>query len=525
MKKEKEKMVNAVTHSLRVCVPVLKLNPSCRGSKSSSNSVFLKPFAKFPSLTTQIRHASFHRLPSFADTVSDSKHTTLLVETYHLHDSFRAFIAKLQREDSNPLHILAQDGDWSKDHFWAAVRFLQNSSRFAEILQVGTLIAVFNFVFNMWKNIEKSRISEFNYNKIIGLLCEDGIMEDALSALQEMKVQGIKPSLDTYNPIIHGLSGAGKFSDALRFLDEMKKSGLEPDSETYDGLIGAYGKFQMYDEMGECVKKMELDGCSLDHITYNILIQEYARGGLLQRMEKLYQRMLSKRMHLQYSTFVAMLKAYTTFGIVEKMEKFYGKVLNSKTCLEDDFIRKMAEVYIKNYMFSRLEDLALDLCSAFGESDLVWCLRLLSYACLLSKKGMHIVVQEMQDAKVNWNVSVANIIMLSYMKMKDFRHLRILLSQLPIYRVRPDIVTIGILLDANRIGFDGRGALESWRRIGYLDRVVELKTDSLVFTAFGKGHFLKSCEEVYSSLHPDDRERKKWSYNDLIALLKKKKKT
>ena len=48
----------------------------------------------------------------------------------------------------------------------------------------------------------------------------------------------------------------------------------------------------------------------------------------------------------------------------------------------------------------------------------------------------------MQDAKINWNVGVANIIMLAYVKMKDFMHLRILMSQLPIYRVQPDIVTL-----------------------------------------------------------------------------------
>jgi len=60
----------------------------------------------------------------------------------------------------------------------------------------------------------------------------------------------------------------------------------------------------------------------------------------------------------------------------------------------------------------------------------------------LSKKGADIVVREMQDAKINWNVGVANIIMLAYVKMKDFMHLRILMSQLPIYRVQPDIVTL-----------------------------------------------------------------------------------
>ncbi|KAK7311437.1 hypothetical protein RJT34_09575 [Clitoria ternatea] len=503
-------MENVFTHSYSQTHAVLVLSPNCRGGKSR-NGVFQKPFGKFPSPTTQICHLSFHPLPSLADTVSDSKHTTLLVETYHLHHSLRTLLAKLDKEGSCPLHILSQDGDWSKDQFWAVVRFLKNASRFTEIVQV----------FDMWKNIEKSRISELEYNKIISLLCEEGMMEDALSALHEMKLEGLKPSLETYNPIIHGLSREGKFSDALRFFDEMNESGLELETELYDGLLRAYGKFQMYDEMGKCVKKMELDGCPPDHITYNILIQEYSRGGLLQRTEKLYQRMLSKRMHLQSSTLVAMLEAYTRFGVVGQMERFYRKLNNSETRLEDDLVRKLAEVYIRNYMFSRLEDLGLDLHSAAGKSDLVWCLRLLSYACLLSKKGMDIVVREMQDAKVYWNATFANIIMLAYVKMKDFKRLRIFLSQLPIYRVRPDIVTVGILFDANRIGFDGSGTLETWRRMGYLYRVVEMKTDSLVLTAFGKGRFLKSCEDVYSSLHPEDREKKKWTYYDLIALLSK----
>ncbi|KAL1358219.1 pentatricopeptide repeat-containing protein At4g14190, chloroplastic [Arachis hypogaea] len=494
------------------------IHTETKSSKNKTIFFFFKPFSKFQSLTTQAHLASsIHPLspppppppPSTNNAVLDSKHTTLLVEAYHVHRGLGILLRKLDSVDGDPLRILTEDGDWPKEYFWAVVKFLKNASRFSEILQV----------FDMWKNIEKSRISELNYNKIISLLVEGGMMEGAMSTLQGMKIHGLKPSLDTYNPIIHGFSREGKFGEALCFLDEMKEFDLEPDTETYDGLIRAYGKFKMYDEIGKCVKKMELDGCSPDHITYNILIQEYSRGGVLQRMEKLYQRMISKRMRLQSSTLIAMLDAYTTFGMVEKMEMFYRKLLNSKTRLDDDLIRKVAEVYIKNYMFSRLEDLGLDLRSAFGESDLVWCLRLLSYACLLSRKGMDIIVQEMRDAKVHWNVTTANIIMLAYVKMRDFKRLRILLSLFPMYRVKPDIVTVGILFDANRIGFDGSGTLEAWRRMRYHYRVVEMETDSLVLTAFGKGHFLKSCEEMYSSLHPEYRERKTWTYHDLITLV------
>ncbi|KAK7329626.1 hypothetical protein VNO77_23796 [Canavalia gladiata] len=103
-------------------------------------------------------------------------------------------------------------------------------------------------------------------------------MEDALCAFQEMKIQGLKPSLDTYNPIIHRLSREGKFSDALLlfFFYEMKEFGLEPESETYDGLIRASGKFQMYDVRwnGKAISKNNV----------------------------------FKRMQLQYPTLVAMLR-------------------------------------------------------------------------------------------------------------------------------------------------------------------------------------------------------------------------
>lgn len=373
----------------------------------------------------------------------------------------------------------------------------------------------------MWKNIEKSRINGYYYEKIIGVLGEEGMFEEAVLAFQEMKRHGFDPSLGTYNVIIHGFAKKGNFDDALFYLNGMKEANLAPETDTYDGLIEAYGRYKMYDEMAVCVKKMELDGCSPDHITYNLLIREFSRAGLLKRMERVCQTMLSKKMDFQSSTLVAMLEAYARFGIVEKMEKIYRRLLNSKTPLKDDLIRKLAGVYIENYMFSRLDDLGLHVSSRFGATDFVWCLRLLSHACLLSRKGMDSIVQEMEEAKVSWNATVVNIIMLAYLKMKDFTHLRALLSQLPSHRMEPDMVTVGILLDAITFGFDGTGVLETWRKMGHLDRIVEMETDPLVLTAFGKGIFLRKCEEVYCSLEPQAREKSTWTYHNLIDLVLK----
>lgn len=377
-------------------------------------------------------------------------------------------------------------------------------------------------MFDLWKNIEKSRINELNYCKIIKMLGEEGLMEEAVLLFEEMKSCGLSPTLEVYNSMIHGFAQKGNFDDALVYLNEMREQNVAPETDTYEGLIEAYAKYEMYDEIGLCLKKMKLNGCPPDHITYNLLMRKFSKGGLLKRMESIYHTMISKRMYLQSSTLVAMLETYARFGILDKMEKFYIITLKTKTPLGEDLIRKLAEVYIDNYLFSRLETLGVDLSTTFGENDLLWCLRLLSHAFLFSRKGMDFVIQEMERANIPWNVTFANIILLTHLKMKDFTHLRISLSQLT-HSVEPDIVTVGILFDAIGMGFDGTGTLETWKRMDFFYKAVEMNTDPVVITAFGKGNFLQNCERAYSSLEPEVREKKSWTYNNLVDLVFKHK--
>ncbi|CAK9139713.1 unnamed protein product [Ilex paraguariensis] len=488
-----------------------------RPSKPSKTLIIVSCSSTNPSAAFHLKKRSQHQpspCPS-AKPHSNSKETGSALETSHqIQRLKRTLLQKLRHRDSDPLQILKYDGDWSKEQFWAVVRFLKQTSRTKEVLQV----------FDSWKKKEKSRINEFNYEKIIGLLVEEGLIEEAVVGFEEMKSHGLKPSLDIYNSVIHGFARKGRFEDALCYMKGMEEIGLKPDTETYDGLIQAYGSHRMYDEMGQCVKEIESNGCLPDHVTYNLLIQEFARAGLLTKMESTYQTLLSKKMDLQSSTLIAMLEAYAYFGILDKMEKVYRRVLNSKTFLKEQLIRKLAGVYIENRMLSKLDDLGLDLSSNTGRTDLVWCLRILSHACLLSRKGMHSIVQEMESEKVPWNVTVANIILLSYLKMRDFKRLKVVLSELRARYVKPDIVTVGILFDACTFGFDGTSVKSTWGRLGLFDEAVEMNTDALALTAFGKGNFLRSCKELYSSLEAKDQKKEVWTYRRLINLVFKRNK-
>ncbi|XP_027165625.1 pentatricopeptide repeat-containing protein At4g14190, chloroplastic [Coffea eugenioides] len=425
----------------------------------------------------------------------------------HKRDSFVEWVKEKKQSDATD--ILQQDGDWSKEQFWDFIRFLRESSRTSEILQA----------FDLWKDVEKSRINEENYVKIISLLFEDGLTDAAILALKQVESHGIRPSLEMYNVVIHGFARAGRFEDAVFYLEEMMNAGLKPDTETYDGLIQSYGKYGMYDEIGRCLREMESSGCLPDYVTYNLLIREFAKAGLLNKMESTYSALLAKRMDLQNSTLVAMLEAYANFGILDKMEKVFRRVLNSKAYLKDDLIRRLARVYIEKLMFSRLEDLGLDLSSRTGSTDLVWCLRLLSHACTMSKKGMYFIIQEMESSEVPWNVTTANIMALAYLKMKDFTHLEILLSELPSRYVKPDIVTVGVLFDAIMSGFRGNPVKRLWTKTGFFDDTVEMNTDALVLIAFGKGKFLKDFEEMFPLFEAKTRNGM-WTYRHLIDSVK-----
>ncbi|KAJ0267143.1 Pentatricopeptide repeat-containing protein [Hirschfeldia incana] len=408
---------------------------------------------------------------------------------------------------SCPLRLIQEDGDWSKDRFFTVIRFLRHSSRLHEILPV----------FDAWKKLDPSRINEANYEKIIRLLCAERWMNEAVVALQSMiNDHEINPSLQIYNSIIHGYAHDGKFEEAMIYLNQMKEKGVLPETETYEGLIEGYGKLRMYDEIVSCVKRMEAEGCARDHVTCNLLVREFARGGLLKRMERMYQSLMSRKMTLEPVTLVSMLGAYAEFGVLEKMEETYDKILRFGICLDEELVRRLACVYIDNLMFSRLDDLG----RGIRRSDLAWCLRGLCQACLVSRKGLDYVVQEMEQARVPWSTTFANIVLLAYWKMDDFKSIELLLFELGKRRVKLDLVTVGIVFDLSVAGgFDGTGVFMRWKKNGFLDKPVEMKTDPLVHAAFGEGQFLRICKKLMK------HDSKTWTYQYLLEVVVKNLKT
>lgn len=140
-------------------------------------------------------------------------------------------------------------------------------------------------------------------------------------------------------------------------------------------------------------------------------------------------------------------------------------------------------------MFSELAVLANDIALQTGRAHLFGCLYILVQACLPSKKGMNSVIQEMDKAKVPWSVTVMNIILLFYLKMRVFTQLGLTFSDFARKHVRPDIIKVRILYDAHNVGLDWSFTLKTWRKYGYLENSVGSEDRSARFFCVWEGAF------------------------------------
>ncbi|KAL0928249.1 hypothetical protein M5K25_000122 [Dendrobium thyrsiflorum] len=219
-------------------------------------------------------------------------------------------------------------------------------------------------------------------------------------------------------------------------------------------------------------------------------------------MEKFYRILLSKRLNLQSFTLITMLEAYSDLGILEKMEKFYYKVLNSNAYMKDDLIRKVANVYVEHCRFARLEEFGNEISGRTGRSELVWTILLLSAAGLLSRRGMDSIARNGNSkSKTEHNIHKYTHRGLGWLVGEHGWEPHIPGSN-PLY------YGLASSVGQRECGPDAGGnenwnncthVLEKWKRYAYLEATVEMKTDPLVISTFGKGPFILKCEKLFTS--------------------------
>lgn len=312
----------------------------------------------------------------------------------------------------------------------------------------------------------------------------------------EMKALGLQPGLVTYAALLQSYAESGFFDRAEELLRHMLESSIRPNAATYNGLIHAYGKQGHYDDMNRLFNNMKRWGCPPDFHTYSCMIVAYAKAGLFRRMERMWREMDFNGWKPDYATINAIIQGYAAHGLVKQMHGSYLYIKDYRVLVSRRTIIAMATVYIRSSKFHQLRLFVKDVgLKRNNVGNLLWNLLLLSFAANFQMKNLQRGFQEMEVAGFSYDLTTFNIQALGFSRMQMFWDLHVTLIYMRKAGVAPDLVTFGAIVDAY---ISGRARFhkmfEELDELQMKELCPDVRTDPLVFEAFGKGDFQSSSE-------------------------------
>ncbi|XAR55767.1 hypothetical protein NMG60_11035965 [Bertholletia excelsa] len=137
-----------------------------------------------------------------------------------------------------------------------------------------------------------------DWGNVIKFWTKTGKGMDALDALEQMKMDGIKPDVVCYTLGLDGIVAEGKFKRADQLFDEMLVLGLVPGIHTYNAYINALCKQNKVEEGVAILGPMEELGYRPTVATYNLLLHGFCKVGKLSRAMEIVKAIPSSLLHL-----------------------------------------------------------------------------------------------------------------------------------------------------------------------------------------------------------------------------------
>lgn len=335
--------------------------------------------------------------------------------------------------------------------------------------------------------------------------------------LYDMISQGIQPEVATLTSLLFSYMESGLIDEAEALWGEITNSSIVPSIRVVSCLVNAYVRTRRFKEVMKILDVAASRGFSFASQLYFAAVNCFGSAGQLEIMKTVVKDMVSRGFKVDSVTGNDFLTYYSTFGSLEEMEAAYEQLKKSRILIEKEAIRAMAFTYISQRKFydlgEFLEDVGLGRRNA---GNLLWNLRLLSFAANFKMKSLQREFLAMIEAGFSPNITTFNIRALAFSRMGLFWDLHLSVEHMKFKGVVPDLVTYGCVVDAyldRKLGRNLSFVLDKMN----VDSSPVILTDPLVFEAFGKGDFHSSSEPLLEA-----RRQRKWTYSKLIAVYLRK---
>ncbi|KAJ0089368.1 hypothetical protein Patl1_32853 [Pistacia atlantica] len=117
-----------------------------------------------------------------------------------------------------------------------------------------------------------------------------------------------------YKSMVSGLCEMGQPHEAENRVEEMRVEGLKPTGFEFRCLVYGYGRLGLFEEMERCVKKMESEGLEVDTVCSNMVLSSYGACNELSRMVLWLQKMKDLGIPFSIRTYNSVLNSWSLNG-------------------------------------------------------------------------------------------------------------------------------------------------------------------------------------------------------------------
>nr|XP_016495673.1 PREDICTED: pentatricopeptide repeat-containing protein At3g13150-like isoform X2 [Nicotiana tabacum] len=179
-------------------------------------------------------------------------------------------------------------------------------------------------------SIERDVVS---YNTLIKALCKAGSLDSAVSVMEEMENQGIKPDKVTFNTLLNAYHDCKKFSEAEDLWVVMQKKNIVADLWSYNirlrGLVAnnqVNKAIELFEEMG---KKDIIPNA----LSYNTMIKMFVDDRNLEEAKRWYEKMVENERYPDNATFGMLIHFACDKRVVDDMAE-HSKLEDAKELVD-----------------------------------------------------------------------------------------------------------------------------------------------------------------------------------------------
>ncbi|CAM0876845.1 unnamed protein product [Alopecurus aequalis] len=173
---------------------------------------------------------------------------------------------------------------------------------------------------------------------LIGCLCENQLLDNAVTIFKEMIVSGHAPVTSTYVNIVDCYCIFAQFHEAVIFLEENDVAEIEP----YNVLLKALCKTGRLRDSVCYLEEFHKRGL-VDCHSWNIVITHFCNGGDIRRASELIGRMEVSSFTADESTYSSVVSCYCRLGLYKNALDMFRRASVSNLLLNSESFSRLVE--------------------------------------------------------------------------------------------------------------------------------------------------------------------------------------